>query len=1505
MKTDPKYTGLEIAITGISCRVPGANNWREYWDNLVNGIESTHLMSPSELVAIGITEDIIRDERYVAVIPGLKEKELFDASFFDYTPLEAALMNPVHRFFHQCAWEALEDAGYDIERMKGPIGIYAGAGDDSNWRLYSMLKNRDGGMDEFSLNCISNKDSLASLLSYKLNIKGPVISVNTTCSTSLVAINLACKSLLLGEADVALAGGITFRTERQLGNFHVEGFILSADGHCRAFDAAASGTVPTEGAGVVVLKRLNMAIEDGDQIYAIIKGGAINNDGNRKVGFTATSVEGQADCIRKAHKFARVTPGTITYVEAHGTGTRLGDPIELEALNIAFNQNKDHKCAIGSVKTNIGHLDTAAGVAGLIKTALCLKYRQLPASLHFREANPEIDFSSGPFYVNTELKEWERRGDEPLRAGVSSFGIGGTNAHAILEEAPEQEQRDEGRRWKLLIVSARTGESVSRYLESLRSFIGREGETNLADLCYTLQVGRKEFGYRQFMVFRDREELLGLLGAGGKKGEMVRVGERRGSVVLMFPGQGSQYAMMSKGLYATEGIFREQMDKGFAVLESLSGERYKEVLFGMPAVAGRADAAGSMSMGEKINETQYAQVLLFLVEYSLAILLESIGIRAEYMIGHSIGEYVAACLSGVWSFEDALRVVVKRGEVMSRVGPGAMVSLPVSAAGAEAYLGEKLWLAAVNGPQQVVLSGEWDAIEALMERLDGEGMTYVRLHTTQAFHCGMQDPVLSAFREELERIPFGKMGVPFISNLTGEFIREQEACSVDYWVRHLREPVRFWQGLQTVLSRERELIFIEAGAGHSLTSLLKQQNGGEGVMAVNLVRSVREGGEDGQYLSEQLGRLWSRGVPVDWNGYYGKEQRRRISLPTYCFEQVKYPAEVDPLNGWPDNDLAGTAGRSSGINDFFYRVLWKQSVWLPGNGRNYRNSQVLIFSDKQGLGDCLFEMLTNAGAHCIVVEAGTDCGWTANDHYQITPGQEEDYRRLFRDLAIAGIVPSHIIHTWNYGPPECAACSDMELSALYRETGYQSLLEIVRNYSDAFGSAPLNVWAIGSGWYKVLGDELIYPAKSIILAAIKTIPEEFSNISCRAIDITGLSPASVNALVLELKYITEANEIAIRGNKRFVKDFEKIDFEWPVGNTVFRKEATYLITGANGGLGSLFAGFLAERYRANLILLGRNKIRQELIDSLVAKGSRVIAVQADIADVGTTAEQLAGAERSLGSIRGIIHAAGLADHAGMILRRSRQADDQVFAPKIAGSNTLKKLFGGRPLDFMVNCSSGAASMAPFGQIAYVASNIYLDSFAENASCAFPVISIEWPPIRKIGMAVNSISHLSAEEQAAYLKYGINPSEAIHILSTALYLGIPVQVISRRDFGKVFRNSRKISKTEEVVVPDRKAKERPSLTSRYIAPGTDTEKRLAELIGRLLGIDKIGIEDAFFELGGDSLKGTLLLKHIRKEFEVEMPLKELFENQTVRKMGHVIDELSSLLNKQTRSKKTII
>ena len=881
---------LDIAIIGMSGRFPQARNLDAFWQNLRDGVESISFFSEQELESAGIDPVLLKDSNYVKASAVLEDIELFDASFFDYSPRIAEIMDPQHRIFLECAWEALENSGYDSEIYDGLISVYGGAS-ISSYFLLNLFTNSEllkvVGLDQIRHN--SRIDNLTTRVAYKLNLKGSAITIQTGCSSSLVAAHLACQSLLDRECDLALAGGISITPPQKSGYLYQEGGIFSPDGHCRTFDAKAQGTVGGNGVGIVVLKRLAEAIADRDHIHAVIKGSAINNDGSLKVGYTAPSIEGQAKVIAEAMAIARIRPETVSYVEAHGTGTPLGDPIEIAALTKSFRAKTSTKnfCAIGSVKTNIGHLDTAAGVAGLIKTTLALKHRQIPPSLHFEQSNPKIDFANSPFYVNHQLSEWQTNGN-PRRAGVSSFGIGGTNAHIILEEAPVVESSEPSRPWQLLLLSAKTSEALEAATANLVQYLQSNQDSSLADVAYTLQVGRRGFTYRQMLVCQSRDDALQAL----ENLEPQRVftcstESRQNSVVFMFPGQGTQYVNMALELYQTEPIFTAQIDRCCELLKPHLGLDLRHVLF--PSEAKEESAT------QQLQRTHLAQPALFVIEYALARLWMMWGVYPEAMIGHSVGEYVAACLADVFSLEDALALVAARGQLMQQLPGGAMLAVPLSEQEVRPLLGDQLSLAAINAPERCVVSGPNSAINNLQKRLIQRGVECRPLHTSHAFHSPMMEPIIEPLTQQLEKVNFNQPKIPFLSNLTGTWITAAEATDPHYWTKHLRQTVRFAAGIAQLLQEPNRLL-LEVGPGRTLSILAKQQTQEQLVLCST--RHPYDQKSDLAFLLHTLGRLWLSKIQIDWSGFYDHEKRYRLPLPTYPFERKKYWIEFHEVESF-------------------------------------------------------------------------------------------------------------------------------------------------------------------------------------------------------------------------------------------------------------------------------------------------------------------------------------------------------------------------------------------------------------------------------------------------------------------------------------------------------------------------------------------------------------------------------------------------------------------------------
>jgi amino acid adenylation domain-containing protein len=914
-------TGLEIAIVGMAGRFPGARNVAEFWHNLRNGVESISFFSEEQLLASGQDPEVFRDPAYMPAQGVLQEADLFDPEFFGYTPREAEIVDPQQRVFLECCWEALEDAGYEPQTNPGPIGVYGGVA-KSTYVLHLLAQGSALPLlGRLQLGIANDKDYLCTRVSYKLNLEGPSVVVQSACSTSLVAVHLAAQALLCGECDMALAGGVAISFPQQVGYLYRKGGPNSPDGHCRAFDARAQGMVGGHGVGVLVLKRLADARTDGDSIRAVIKGSAINNDGGSKAGYTAPRVEGQCKAILAALQMAEVDAQDISYVEAHGTGTELGDLIEVAALTEAFRiyTGKRQFCALGSVKTNIGHLDVAAGVASLIKAVLCLEHGEIPPSLHFESPNPAIDFASSPFYVNAELRPWPA-GPVPRRAGVSSFGIGGTNAHLVLEEAPPVPASEPGGRWQLLVLSARSGPALEAATDNLARHLRERPDVSLADMAWTLQTGRAVFEHRRAVVAGSVEEAVEALKSLDPERVFQRVqaaGHR--PVTFLFPGQGSQYPGMGAGLYETEPVFRREVDRCLELLEAGLAQELRSVLF--PGDGGLDEAA------KRLARTEITQPALFVIEYALARLWMEWGVRPQALLGHSVGEYVAACLAGVMTLEEALRLVAARGRLIGSLPGGAMLSVNLPERELLPSLGDLggLDLAAVNGPSMCVASGPVAAVEDLERRLTAEGVVCRRLHTSHAFHSAMMEPILEAFTAEVRKIRLRPPEIPFLSNLTGTWITEQEATDPGYFVRHLRQSVRLAEGIDELCKGPRRIL-LEVGPGKALGSAVLQQASGRPAGSPPVVSCLRyefERQEDVSYLLRSLGQLWLQGADVDWAAFHG-EPRRRVPLPTYPFERRRFfvepPAPSLPAAQVSPRPLSLSRGRGLSIDNILQEM---------------------------------------------------------------------------------------------------------------------------------------------------------------------------------------------------------------------------------------------------------------------------------------------------------------------------------------------------------------------------------------------------------------------------------------------------------------------------------------------------------------------------------------------------------------------------------------------------------
>lgn len=869
-----------IAVIGLSGYFPQSRNLEEFWQWLITEKECITHFTDEALIADGEDPQLLNNPDYVRAKGVIAEPEYFDAGFFGISPAEAALIDPQHRLFLECCWHALEDAGSNLDPAVGAVGVFGSAG-MSTYLLHHLTQNPGllRERDSYQLMLGNDKDYIATRVSFKLNLSGPSVSVQTACSSSLVAVHMACQSLLNGECDMALAGGASVSFPHNRGYLYQKGMIFSPDGHCRPFDEQAAGTVEGTGAGVVLLKRLEEATADNDRIYAVIRGSAINNDGAEKIGYTAPSVVRQADVISEALDIADVDADHISCVETHGTGTPLGDPIEITALVRAFRQHTERVgyCALGSLKSNFGHLNSAAGIAGLIKVVLSLKNECIPASINYSKPNPNIDFDNSPFYVNSCCTPW-KRGKDTRFAAVSSFGIGGTNAHIVLSEAPVPVSTTPSpRQSHALTISAKTKASVVRYCADLQQFLQKNRHLDLADIAFTLQTGRREFEYRRAIMASTIDEVIAKLSDATNDVEGV---EHKGRMVWMFSGQGSQHTGMVREIYLSDAFFRNEFDQCCKLLKPyLADKDIRRFIFAAPENAEYAAA--------ELKNTAIAQPALFVVEYCLARLLLSWGMEPAAMLGHSIGEYVAATLAEVMSLQDALMLVAHRGRLMQGLPAGGMLSVALEENALlqrlEPY--PELDIAAVNSQSSCVVSGPFAPLDAFRAVLAESGVASTLLHTSHAFHSAMMEPILEPFTELLRGIHLSRPTKPFLSNVTGSWITQEQACSPTYWALHLRQPVRF-AAMIALLEEEGFTHFIEAGPGQALTSLSRQTL--RTAAALPLLPSVRAKQGDAAYLMTTVSKLWTVGFRVDWRSVYHHEVRCKVALPLYAFERQRY-----------------------------------------------------------------------------------------------------------------------------------------------------------------------------------------------------------------------------------------------------------------------------------------------------------------------------------------------------------------------------------------------------------------------------------------------------------------------------------------------------------------------------------------------------------------------------------------------------------------------------------------
>jgi acyl transferase domain-containing protein/acyl carrier protein len=1345
-------TSLEsIAVIGISARYPQARNLDQYWDNLRAGKECISVFTEEELLAQGLDPADVSSAKYVKARGFYEGTYDFDASFFGYSPREAELIDPQQRVFLECCWEALENSGHAPTSFPGTIGVFAGAGPTRHFIRIADVSFVQRSFGQFAIVTSNDRDYLASRVGYKLNLRGPCVGVQTACSTSLVAICMACQNLLSYQCDVALAGGVSLLLNDKEGYWYEEGGILSPDGHCRTFDASAQGTLFCQGAGAVVLRRLDDALIDHDNIYAVIRGFGLNNDGAVRAGFTAPGVDGQVEVSSQAIEMAGISPETIGFVECHGTATPIGDPIEITALTKSFRKytQKKNFCAVGSVKTNIGHTDAAAGVAGFTKAVLALKNKAIPASLHFQKPNPQIDFDDSPFFVNTQLLEW-KPGEEPRRAGVNSFGVGGTNAHVIVEEAPPHESSSQSRPIQILAFSAKTSAALEIMTTRLANHLEQHAEENLADVAFTLQVGRVLFPHRRIAICRNREQAITALSTIAPGQVLTRIQREQGRpVAFLFPGQGSQYVGMGKQLYMTEPYFRRQLDECANTLRKHMGRDIRELLFPEERQRGHET--------EELDQTSLTQPCLFAVEYSLAKLWMDWGVRPEAMLGHSLGEYVAACLSDVLTLEDALALVATRGRLMQQLPRGSMMAVMLPEAEASPFLpGDgSISIAAVNSRTSCTVSGVVGAIDELRQRLEAKGITVQVLRTSHAFHSAMMEPICETFRAAVQAVRRKAPTIPYVSNLTGTWITAAQSQSIDYWVDHLRHAVRFADGVGELLSNPMN-VFLEVGPGRTLSSLVAQHP------AYTLDRTSfaslphpKNDQHDMEFALATLGQLWMEGSQIHWDDFYRNEQRRRVALPTYPFEHEQYRLK------WPANTVsnADLAKKKTDLADWFYYPSWKRLPLIDSGSLDPTVSWVL-FLDDLGIGAKLAESLRANGHEVFTVVCGRQFEQKDSCSFTLSPGEPKHYSLLLKNLRASNKTPGYIVHLWS--TVSAAGRPELETVDKSLDLTFYSLVFLAQAIGSYYATSPINIYVVSNDLYDVAGDRVFAPSRATLLGPCKTIPHEYRNVTCRHIDLHVPQLAEDYSRLIE-DLISECKSgvddvVAYRGRYRWIQLFDHLRVPSAAENSPrLRKGGTYLITGGLGGIGLVIAEFLAQTVHAKLILVGRTpfperemwpqwladhasedrvSLKIKKLQAIESAGGEVVVFSGDTSDRDRMRQIVEKGLSHFGPIQGVIHAAGVAGD-GIIDLKTKEITKEVLEPKVKGTLVLEEVLRDADLDFFLLCSSVNSILPGAGLVDYTAANAFMDAFAysRHGQGGIAPISVDWDRWDEVGMAV--------------------------------------------------------------------------------------------------------------------------------------------------------------------------
>ncbi|OLT60326.1 type I polyketide synthase [Moorena bouillonii] len=1417
MHSNQSSSLARIAIVGVACRFPGADTKEEFWQLLKEGRDSMQNL-PSE--RWGNLFNSMSSEIDLSIQRGgfLKDIDLFDSSFFRITPREAQLMDPQQRLLLELSWEAMEDAGYARDTLKGKsVGVYVGV---CHYDYRSLLEK---GLETAEIAQIATGTApatFANRLSYFYNFHGPSLTVDTACSSSLVAMYEAVNAIRRGQCQTALVGGVNLMCSPVNNQVYSAAGMLSPDGVCRVFDAGANGFVRGEGGAVVVLKDYQKALTDGDSIYGVVRSVAVNHGGQAS-SFTAPNPQAQAKLLEQAYREANIDIESVGYIEAHGTGTSLGDPIEVEALNEAFKGLSSsgklpaNSCGLGSVKTNIGHLEGAAGLAGLIKVLLCMRYATLPCSLNYQQLNPDIELEEGPFFVVDKLQSWEIKVDRvgkpyPLRAGLSSFGFGGTNAHVVLEEG---ENKKEGRRGDkepsvhLLTLSAKTETALSELVSRYQKYLNTNAESELADICYTANTGRVHFNHRLAAIASNKQELVEKLKEyqAGEATAGVLIGElaeriRTPKLGFLFTGQGSQYVNMGKQLYKTQPVFREVLDKCDIILETEIECSLLDVLYNKTT-----DSQDS----SLINQTAYTQPVLFAIEYALFKLWESWGIKPSIVMGHSVGEYVAACVAGVFNLEDGLRLIAARGRLMQQLPSGGeMVSVMASESTVSRLLEPHkkeialakpaVGIAAINGPESTVISGDSVAVTGVVNDLEAKGIKTKKLEVSHAFHSPLMEPMLGEFEAIANQLTYNQPKIPIISNVTGTKA-DNTIASPQYWVNHVGKPVRFAQGMETLHQQGYET-FIEVGPKPVLLGMGRQcLPGNVGVW----LPSLRPGVDEWQQMLYSLGKLYVTGVKIDWSGFESDSSRQKVALPTYPFQRERYWIEItenkhkehQKSENISDTSIVKllTQGKTEAltqqleteakfspeelkllpeiletlakqhqeqltavtIKNWFYEIQWKPLAQNNPNA-NIEPSHWLILADTTGVAEKLAQKLQQQGHKYSLVYRGESYQRQATGTYQLNPQIPEAFEKLYQEIQQSSETAiTKLIHLWSLDAPQS---KDLTLETLEEAQlwGCGSVVHLLQTLVK--NSSIPELWLVTRGSQSVLSQtekNLTGLAASPLWGLGRVVSLEHPQLWGGLVDLDPQAAAGDEVEMLWKLLVNEQEEdnLAVRGENTYVARLARQEPQEFSESLSLSSDGSYLITGGLGALGLHTAQWLVSKGAKNIVLTGRRPPSEKVSESikkLEETGCQVKVMLGDVSveeDIGKILKQI---QISMPTLKGIIHTAGVLDD-GTIQQMNWERFAKVMSPKVKGSWHLHKLTENQPLDFFVCFSSIASMLGTLGQGNYAAANAFMDALASyRCSRGLSGLAINWGAWASGGMA----ARLAVEHQNRMHSSGI-------------------------------------------------------------------------------------------------------------------------------------------------------